>query len=214
MSAGRRSAVVIAVLVLLCLVVAGLAVMAVTVLPVVLALGVACCALVAGLGQRRWHRAGRRRAAHRSPVLPDGEHGAPDTRPDLPLPPRWTTRWESGLQADAVPLVRDRLTVQLNEWGLTGEEVEPTLLVVTELLSNAAEHGHCPAELVVALGEESVHVEVGDGGAEPPQPQPQDPLRLRGRGLRVVEALSTEWGWTDDHPGKVVWADVPTAWPH
>jgi hypothetical protein len=32
---------------------------------------------------------------------------------------------------------------------------------------------------------------------------------LGGYGLRVVEALSIEWGWKASSPGKVVWADLP-----
>ena len=101
----------------------------------------------------------------------------------------------------------------LAEWGLTGEAVEPTLLVITEMLSNAVEHGGGPRWLSLELVEESVHVEVCDDGPDPPRLQPHDPWASRGRGLQLVEALSSRWGWTDDPPGKVVWADVPTRWP-
>ena len=58
-----------------------------------------------------------------------------------------------------------------------------------------------------------MHVAVRDGDAGRPRALPRDPVRLRGRGLQLVEAVSSRWGWTDDPPGKVVWADVPTAWP-
>jgi anti-sigma regulatory factor (Ser/Thr protein kinase) len=112
-----------------------------------------------------------------------------------------------------VPTGRDRLTVVLAEWGLGGEAVEPTLLVVTELLSNAIDHGRSPVRLSVEYSGERVHVEVHDAAPEPPQLQPHDLLRPRGRGLQLVEALSSRWGWTSDPPGKLVWADVPTEWP-
>ena len=62
----------------------------------------------------------------------------------------------------ALPDTRERVAVVLAEWGLTGEAVEPTLLVVTELLSNAAEHGHGPGWLAIELADGSVHVEVRD----------------------------------------------------
>jgi hypothetical protein len=58
-----------------------------------------------------------------------------------------------------------------------------------------------------------VRVEVRDAAAGPPRLQPHDPLRIRGRGLQLVDALATRWGWTGDPPGKVVWAEVPTSWP-
>jgi anti-sigma regulatory factor (Ser/Thr protein kinase) len=126
---------------------------------------------------------------------------------------RWATRWESTPPPDAVPSSRERVTVVLAEWGLAGEAVEPTLLVVTELLSNAIDHARGPVELAVEYPGEWVHVEVHDGAPDAPHRQPHDMLRTRGRGLQMVEALSVRWGWTPTPPGKVVWADVATEWP-
>ena len=51
-----------------------------------------------------------------------------------------------------------------------------------------------------------------EGIEGPPQLQPIDPLGARGRGLQLVDGLSTGWGWAADPPGKVVWAEVPTRW--
>ena len=204
MSARRRLAVVAAGLVLVVVVLAGLAVVTVAVLPAALALGAAVVALVAGAGTRAWHTP-RRRATPTSGPDGDGSE-VTDAR-------RWTTRWELGVPVDAVPVVRDRATVLLREWGLTGEAAEPTLLVVTELVSNAAEHGSGPAWLGIEPRGETVRVEVCDGAPEPPLRLPHDPARPRGRGLSLVEAVSSRWGVTDDPPGKVVWAEVPTTWP-
>jgi len=95
---------------------------------------------------------------------------------------------------------------------MTGEAVEPTLLVVTELLSNAIEYGRGPDWLSLALADDTVHVRVRDHTSEQPILHPPNPLQMRGRGLQVVTALS-RWGWTADPPGKVVWAEVPTRWP-
>jgi hypothetical protein len=58
-----------------------------------------------------------------------------------------------------------------------------------------------------------VQVEVRDATPDARRLQPPDPARARGRGVHLVEALSSRWGWTADPPGKVVWADVPTEWP-
>ena len=190
---------IVAGLVLLVVVVGALTAVTVTVLPAALALGAVVLALVAGRGLRARHDPGRERT------------GPVDAGPGSV--PRWTTRWEHGVPVEALPLVRDRLTAVLGEWGLIGEPIEPALLVVTELVSNAAEHGRGPAWLEVELRSGSVHVAVRDGDAGRPRALPRDPVRLRGRGLQLVEAVSSRWGWTDDPPGKVVWADVPTAWP-
>jgi anti-sigma regulatory factor (Ser/Thr protein kinase) len=101
------------------------------------------------------------------------------------------------------------LSVVLGEWGLTGEAREDVLLVVTELLSNAVDHGRGPVRLTVELRSGSVRIEVHDTAPDAPRPQPLDPYAVRGRGLQMVEALSSRWGWTDGPAGKIVWADVP-----
>ena len=112
---------------------------------------------------------------------------------------------------EAVPLTRRQLSVVLGEWGLTGEPYEDVLMVVTELLSNAVDHGRGPVRLMVELRSDSVRIEVHDTAPDAPRPQPLDPYAVRGRGLQMVEALSSRWGWTDGPAGKIVWADVPKA---
>jgi anti-sigma regulatory factor (Ser/Thr protein kinase) len=185
-SVGRILA-VISVLVLIAVVT--LAALALLAFPLVLALELAVLALVAGIGTRLRRRTRRRGAM------------------------QWTTRWASGPPVEAVPLARQQVADLLARWGVSGVAAEPTALVVTELLSNAAEHGLAPVRLTVGLDGPLVRVEVRDSAAGPPRLQPHDPLRVRGRGLQLVDALATRWGWTGDPPGKVVWAEVPTSWP-
>jgi len=86
-------------------------------------------------------------------------------------------QWESEPPASAVPFARDQLTQVLAEWGLVGEAVEPTQLVVTELVSNAIDHARAPIQLTVSCPGESVRVEVHDSAAQPPRPQPHDRRR-------------------------------------
>jgi len=201
MTPGRRRLIALAGVVVLLGVVAAVAVLVVVALPLALALGLTVCTLIVAAGTRLRRTPGPRRTAS-TPVV---------HRQSSPL--QWLTQWESAPPPDAVPVSRTRLTGVLAEWGLGGEAVEPALLVVTELLSNAIDHGRGPVRLVVEYSGELVHVEVHDGAPQPPRRQPHDLLRARGRGLQLVEALSLRWGWTDDPPGKLVWADVPTAWP-
>lgn len=223
MSPRRLLVLVVSILVLavaLGAVVAGLAVVVTTALPVALALGAALVALVAGTGTRARWLAGRqrgRRVPPRADVAydePDAAVGGsgPDTGKGAASEHRWSTWWDGDPPVQAVPDTREQVTVVLAGWGLTGEPVEPTLMVVTELLSNAIDHAHGPVRLSVELSAEVVHVEVHDATPRPPQLRPPDPMRARGRGVQFVEALSTRWGWTAAPPGKVVWADVPTRW--
>lgn len=211
-AAWRFVLVAAAVLLVVGVVLASLAVVTVLALPVAVALGLGLLTLVAGIGAQLGRAPGRRRARAGASAPVDGRHGVPGS-PAPSAGPRWTTAWESELTAEAVPLVRDRLGVVLTEWGVSGEASEPTLLVVTELMSNAVEHGRAPARLEVGFFGTWVRVEVHDDAPEPPRLQPPDPRRVRGRGLQLVDVLSSQWGWTQARPGKVVWADVPTAWP-
>ena len=169
--------------------------------PVLVVVVLAMITLVAGLAAPLRSRSRRR--------------GTGGDRPDEPSSPgpRWGVQWESEPPASAVPFARDQLTRVLAEWGVVGEAGEPTQLVVTELLSNAIDHGSAPVQLVVSFPGDSVRVEVHDAAAEPPRLQPQDPWQARGRGLQMVDALSSRWGWTPDPAGKSVWADVVIGWP-
>jgi hypothetical protein len=181
--------------------------------PVLFVVELAVIALVAGLASRL-----RRPARHRtgrSGQLRTADAPHPDRDVGIgtsPAPP-WTMKWESMPPPSAVRFAREQLTRVLAEWELTGEAGEPTLLVVTELLSNAIDHARAPIQLAVSRAGESVRVELRDSVTEPPRLQPHDPWAKRGRGLQVVEALSLRWGWTDEPAGKTVWADVVTEWP-
>ena len=190
MRAGRRSLALAATIALLGVVVVGLAVITVVAFPLALTIELAVLALVAGVASRATkRRRGRRRARGSAPL--------------------WVTRWVSEPPVEAVPLTRRQLSVVLGEWGLTGEPREDVLLVVTELLSNAVDHGRGPVRLTVESRSGSVRIEVHDTAPDAPRPQPLDPYAVRGRGLQMVEALSSQWGWTDGPAGKIVWAEVP-----
>jgi anti-sigma regulatory factor (Ser/Thr protein kinase) len=122
-------------------------------------------------------------------------------------------QWQSGPPASDLPFVREQLARALADCGLAGEEREPTLQVVTELLTNAADHGCAPVELTVSFPGDFVRVEVHDAASEPPQQQPHRLWEARGRGLQLIDALAAQWGWTPDPTGKTVWADVHLGWP-
>jgi anti-sigma regulatory factor (Ser/Thr protein kinase) len=217
MRGGRRFLAVVASIVLLGVVVVSLVMVTAVVFPVALAIELAVLALVVGVASRVRHSRGRRlvRGLSSLPRTHRGRPGGPqDTHaPEQAPGPRWVMQWDSRPPVPDVPLTRARLSVVLGEWDLDGETREDILLVVTELLSNAVDHGRGPVRLAVEFRGEAVRVEVHDTGPDPPRPLPPDPQRARGRGLHLIEALSSRWGWADDPAGKTVWAEVPNVRP-
>jgi hypothetical protein len=120
-----------------------------------------------------------------------------------------------GALAGAVPSARVHVRQLLWEWRRTelGEDVG---VVVSELVTNAirAASGFRPtvAPVLVWLGSDTrcVLVAVADAIPVPPVRLSPDPEAEGGRGLAVVEAYSTRWGWhTTSMAGlaKVVWAE-------
>jgi anti-sigma regulatory factor (Ser/Thr protein kinase) len=94
--------------------------------------------------------------------------------------------------------------------SLPQETVEDIILVAGELVANAVEHGLPPASLELAAEAGGpVVVSVHDHGAPVPLvPAAFAQDAVRGRGLVIVDALTTEWGVRETEHGKEVWARV------
>jgi anti-sigma regulatory factor (Ser/Thr protein kinase) len=84
------------------------------------------------------------------------------------------------------------------------EVVDAAELMACELATNCVQHAHCDFELVIhAQGR--IRVEVRDTNQGRPvvgYPAPED---RSGRGLRIVEAMSDNWGIIPSTSGKTVW---------
>src|SRR5690349_5538537 len=120
-----------------------------------------------------------------------------------------------GAAADAVPLARAHLRQLLSGWGRA--EVRPDAsVVVSELVTNAVAASAglrlAAAPVLVWLGSDSccLLLAVADVSPRPPVRLDLGADAEGGRGLALVEAFSTRWGW---HPAsitglrKVVWAE-------
>jgi anti-sigma regulatory factor (Ser/Thr protein kinase) len=97
--------------------------------------------------------------------------------------------------------------------------IDDVLIVVVELVTNAAKSGEV-FELAVSCQAGAVLIEVWDSSEAAPDRQRQSVDRVDGRGLLLVEACSTDWGWRlEARGGKTVWSIVgapeasPTAPP-
>ncbi|WP_411075200.1 ATP-binding protein [Streptomyces sp. cmx-4-7] len=103
-------------------------------------------------------------------------------------------------------LVRAALTV----WGLESL-IDDATLVVTELVSNAVDHGRLPSIRVLVSRPSANRVRVGVVDRSKTVPvlrTDSNGDQLRGRGLVLVDALTEQWGIELYRWGKQVWAEL------
>lgn len=89
------------------------------------------------------------------------------------------------------------------------EAVEPTVLLVSEVVTNAVLHAGTPVTVAVAVEEERVHVDVADGSSTIPSVKGYERDAATGRGRELVRALSSAWGVERRGDGKCVWFEIP-----
>ena len=115
------------------------------------------------------------------------------------------------LPADATAPGRARLFLRAatQEWGIGDDLAQDAAMVITELVANAVDHARSESTLSVGVKRGTLCVAVRDARPGPvPRPAPIDPTAPRGRGLQMVDALTSAWGVTLHADGKTVWAVV------
>jgi two-component sensor histidine kinase len=75
-------------------------------------------------------------------------------------------------------------------------------MIVNELVSNAIDHARTACYITVRRTRSLVRVLVADDSPMPPRVLPHDVNATRGRGLQMVKALASRWGWTARHGGR------------
>lgn len=78
-------------------------------------------------------------------------------------------------------------------------------LLTSELVTNGVLHAGTPLLLRARAFGGSIVVGLTDGSDRLPQPNLKHSQRTGGRGLALIDALATRWGWVDDARGKTVW---------
>jgi len=96
----------------------------------------------------------------------------------------------------------------LGDDGVESSVIELAVLLVSELVTNAAVHAGSGVRITVHVDAHWVRIEVEDEGPGEPVMGALTPDQIKGRGLAVVDRLSTDWGADlhDDH--KVVWFEI------
>jgi anti-sigma regulatory factor (Ser/Thr protein kinase) len=113
----------------------------------------------------------------------------------------------------SVPAARRELRQTLHRWGLT-DLTDDSVLVLSELLTNAVEHARGPDGTVgtrfsrLADGR-GVRIEVLDADARRLPRMGAGEEGVRGRGLHLVDACTARrWGVVLGTHGKAVWGEV------
>jgi len=107
----------------------------------------------------------------------------------------------------AVGAARNFLRRTLAGWRIDEETTETAALCLSELVTNALVHAHggCVVRAELRAGDLTVVVTdngiTGGAAVEPVA----DPLQVHGRGLQLVEALATRWGYDLERDGASVW---------
>ncbi|MEW1635349.1 ATP-binding protein [Streptomyces sp. NPDC093801] len=96
----------------------------------------------------------------------------------------------------------------LTDWQLTAVAGD-TLLVASELLSNAVKHAGGPVQMSVDHTAGLLRIAVTDHSPVPPRQGRHRPESIGGHGIFLVDHLAHRWGTLPHGTGKTVWADLP-----
>jgi CheY-like chemotaxis protein len=105
-------------------------------------------------------------------------------------------------------LARRFVEQTLRQWRC-GDALETVKLLVSEVVANAVVHARSEVRIAVQLRPQVVRVAVRDTDPSPPEQRAAAETDLGGRGLALVDALSSAWGIEPATGGKDVWFEVP-----
>jgi len=115
----------------------------------------------------------------------------------------------ASFEPDAASVARARRFIEmaLMVAGCTVTTVETAALLVSELATNAVLHAQTPFSVELCAVDDDVAVEVSDLGLG--QPVIRESSTVGGNGLRLLEALATDWGVRPQRQGKTVFFRLP-----
>jgi len=124
-----------------------------------------------------------------------------------------TARFELLADARAASMARRLIADLLTAWGHQ-QQTEVARLLVSEVVTNAAQHTPTgrPLDILVTAEADRLRVTVGDDSPLWPVLRPTRPDDESGRGMHLVEALASQWGvlgaGQPHADGKKVWFEL------
>jgi anti-sigma regulatory factor (Ser/Thr protein kinase) len=104
-------------------------------------------------------------------------------------------------------MARAFVAARLQGWHLD-DMIESASLVVSEVVTNAVIHARSDSELVLERTPHALRISVTDRGSGLLR-RPEAGGSDGGRGLQIVQQLSTSWGTEPTGSGNRVWAELP-----
>jgi anti-sigma regulatory factor (Ser/Thr protein kinase) len=104
----------------------------------------------------------------------------------------------------AAGLARSVVRSRLQEWDLD-ELLDTAMLLTSEVVTNVIVHTASAPELELTQDGSALLVRVVDGSPVPPRRRLHSTTATTGRGLRMLQELANDWGWTPVGDGKAVW---------
>ncbi len=101
------------------------------------------------------------------------------------------------------------VSTTLAEWSMD-DVADAVALLVSELVTNSVLHARTSMELSLESSGEQLRVAVADDNPQIPQQRRYSRESATGRGLKLVEALSSSWGIETRVDGKSVWFTIST----
>ncbi len=118
------------------------------------------------------------------------------------------------LLADTVPASVARIrrfAVEMSRTTAPTVDADTVALLVSEVATNALVHGAGRVRVRVRPTLQGLRVEVHDEDSRLPSRRQANPLDEGGRGIALVDALSSGWGAETTPAGKTVWFEVAAA---
>ncbi|MEV7863180.1 ATP-binding protein [Streptomyces hirsutus] len=113
-------------------------------------------------------------------------------------------------EPESAAVARRLVRTALATWGLE-DRIDDAMVVITELVSNAVDHGRLASIRVIVSRPSESRVRLGvvdRSKAIPTMRTDSNGDQVRGRGLVLVDSLTERWGTDPYRWGKQVWGEL------
>ena len=94
---------------------------------------------------------------------------------------------------------------------LPADKLQTAVLLSSELATNAVLHARTDFDVRLCVTRSTLRIAITDGSSRPPSPVVVDGDATSGRGLGLLDQLSTRWGIETVASGKSIWFEIALA---